>query len=90
MEFKGARRSKSNTSGSSVDPRFGQKKRCGATICGRIGDNIEGCKRNKSAQSENAAIDKVQPSKMEINMVALGAANARRKITMLDTTTLLD
>jgi hypothetical protein len=35
-------------------------------------------------------LKKVQPSRMEINMAALAAKDARRKITMLDKVTLLE
>jgi hypothetical protein len=45
LEFKGVRRLKNNTSGSSIDPRVKQRRRHGAMIYGRIGDNTEGHKK---------------------------------------------
>jgi hypothetical protein len=59
LEFKGVRRLKINTGGSSIDLRVKQKRRHGAMIYGRIGDNTEGHKEERNTQSRNAATKKM-------------------------------
>jgi hypothetical protein len=37
------------TSGSSANPRFERKKRRGAKVYGKIGNNTKGCKEERNA-----------------------------------------
>jgi hypothetical protein len=55
LEFKGVRRFKSNTSGPSIDLRVRRRRRHGATIYGRIGNNTKGDKGERSTQGESVA-----------------------------------